>query len=158
MKPIFIFITVCLSSIFSPLEEVRKAYAEASSSKENAELFLKNVAKITANIPAAEGYKAVSDILQAKFATDKNKRKELLIKGTTALDDAIQKHPTDYELRLIRLSVQEHTPKALKYQANIEEDAKFLLENYTTQKTDLQKMASEYAKKSKKINLLIYGK
>src|SRR5690606_2776110 len=42
------------------------------------------------------------------------------------IEQAIANEPNNAEIRLIRLSVQEHLPKFLKYHQNIEDDRQFI--------------------------------
>ena len=51
-------------------------------------------------------------------------------------------------MRLIRLSIQQNTPKILKYQENIDQDKQFILIHFSSQTQDLQLYIQEYALKS----------
>ena len=52
-------------------------------------------------------------------------------------------------MRLIRLSIQENTPKLLKYKANIEADKKQILLLFDKQSSDLKEYIKNYVKQSK---------
>ncbi|RPD98599.1 hypothetical protein EGM88_05245 [Aureibaculum marinum] len=107
--------------------EVRDLYVKASASQEAATKFYQKLKNVTKTDEATlVGYKAAATTMQAKYA-DKIKNKKALFKeGVVLLEDIIIKYPSNIELRLIRLSIQEHAPKILKYKMNIKEDKMFI--------------------------------
>ena len=58
-------------------------------------------------------------------------------------------NPNNVEARLIRLSIQENTPKLLKYKANIDADKKQILLLFDKQSSDLKEYIKNYVKQSK---------
>lgn len=143
----------CIYFLFSTptLNEIRELYAEASETKQKTEFFCKVVEKLPSQGLVEQAYRAVAKIVKAKYEKDNKLRKNLLVTGIKNLESLIEKNPKEYEIRLIRLSVQEHLPKAFKYHDNIQEDVRFLLENYSKQENNLQKLVQKYTRKSKKI-------
>lgn len=109
------------------IHKVRDLYKASSSSKEKAIAFyntLKNVK--TTDGYVLNSYKAASIALKAKYEKGIKNKKALFKEGVLSLEKNIAKHPNNIELRLIRLSIQENTPKLLKYKKNIFEDKSFI--------------------------------
>lgn len=112
------------------LSEVRKMYRAVNTSKENVVAFyekLKNV-KVTDNAVLV-GYQAASKAIKAKYAKGVKNKKQDFVSAITVLENMLEKHPKNIELRLIRLSIQENSPKLLKYKKNIETDKSFIKSN-----------------------------
>lgn len=123
---LFLFITLTPT-----INGVRNLYKEASASKKNAEILynkLKNVDENSKDIVLV-GYKGASIALKAKFTKGIKNKKKLFKEGVSLLEKQITQKPNDIELRLIRLSIQENTPKILKYQQNITEDKNLIVKN-----------------------------
>ena len=53
------------------------------------------------------------------------------------------------EIRLVRLSLQEHLPKIVPYHKNIDEDKKVILDSFYSQSKLLQKYLQDYIQSSK---------
>lgn len=131
----------------SNLATVRSQYIEASKSKQKADSFLALVSK-EKNSPIFNAYKGAAIALQAKFSTDRKKRKELFIEGVTLLEKSIKDDANNLEIKLIRLSIQENTPKILNYKMNIKEDKSFIIANFDKQDKDLQTFVKNYINQS----------
>ena len=131
------------------LEAIRTNYVEASLSKNNADNFLKLVLSQKGDSPIYLAYKGAAISLQSKFTTDKKKRKELFIEGVTLLENAIKQEPNAVEIRLIRLSIQENTPKILKYKGNIDADKKQIVLLFHKQSADLKEYIRDFVNQSK---------
>jgi hypothetical protein len=129
------------------LPELREQYINASKSKENTEKFYTLISKYNNDNATFLAYKGAGITLMSKFAS-KTERKELFVQGVTMVEKAIKNEPNNAEARLIRLSIQENTPKILKYKSNIEEDKKILIETFNKQPKDLKEYIKKYCKQS----------
>ncbi|QYS86754.1 hypothetical protein JJC03_01540 [Flavobacterium oreochromis] len=69
--------------------------------------------------------------------------------GVKTVEQAVAKDANSVEIRLIRLSIQEHTPKFLKYKSNIEEDKKIILLGFNKQNSGLKEYIQRYVFQSK---------
>ena len=126
MLRVFLFFflsTFCIQA--QSIEEIRKAYTTASESKEQKERF----------------YKGASLMIYSKQS---GKLRTMLKEGKALIEGAIGKEPQNIELRMIRLSVQEHLPKIVPYRANIEEDRKFIQDHLAQQPQPLKKYIENY--------------
>jgi hypothetical protein len=70
-------------------------------------------------------------------------------KGAKKLETAIHVDSSNVEYRFLRLMIQEHTPKILKYHSSIQGDAAFIKKNYKQLSPDVQKILIDYSQTSK---------
>jgi hypothetical protein len=134
------------------IKEIRIAYKNAIKSKENVHKFIDLINNCQEKNITLEGYKVAAKILEAKYIKDKEKRKIVFKTSTEKLDNLIQNNPNHFELCLIRLSIQENTPKFLKYQSNINTDKAILIEKYKNQEENLKDYFLEFVAQSKSFN------
>ncbi|MCP4976714.1 MAG: hypothetical protein GY931_11175 [Maribacter sp.] len=94
-------------------------------------------------------YKGAVSTLMAKYTTKAKEKKEFFKVGVEFLEYALIKDPNNIEIRCLRLSVQENSPKFLKYRANIEEDKRFILDHYSSiTLKEVQNMVKNYVLQS----------
>ncbi len=72
--------------------------------------------------------------------------------GRELLEGEIKKQPNNMEWHFLRLIVQEHAPKIVKYNQNLLQDATFITSNFSSVPLDLQKVISDYASNSVHLN------
>mgnify|MGYP000100189911 CR=1 FL=1 len=65
--------------------------------------------------------------------------------GVVLVENEIKNQPQNIEYRFIRLSIQEHSPKILKYKSNLKEDKEIVVNGYTKLSNYLKKVIKEYA-------------
>lgn len=150
MKSLILFVSLFLFVATPELSEVRKQYTNAIDSKANAEKFYKLLETVTKeDSKTLVAYKGASVALQAKFSPKKEDKKKQFIEGTKLLEFALKNDSKNLEIRLIRLSIQENTPKIMKYKANIAEDKQFIISNFSKQSASLKDFVQLYLKQSK---------
>lgn len=74
-----------------------------------------------------------------------NEKIKTFKKGASMLEVEIAKKPTNTEYRFLRLAIQEHAPKVLKYNKNKDADKKAVIEGYKNLDPELQKIIKNYA-------------
>jgi len=94
-----------------------------------------------------KGYIGGVNIAMSKHAPLFDKR-GYLITGTELLDAAIREKPNTTELLFLRLTIQLNLPSFLGYNDNIDEDKKFIFENYETAPPYLKERITNFIKKS----------
>ncbi|WP_262247217.1 hypothetical protein [Parapedobacter soli] len=108
------------------LDDLRLLYRDATKSEEQAQAFYEPLAGVTrSDKPILVAYKGAGLMLLARYeklAARGPKVKE----AVPWIEQAIADEPQNAEIRLIRLSIQEHLPKFLKYNQNIETDRDFI--------------------------------
>src|SRR5690606_38390434 len=98
------------------LDGIRSAYKAAAQDHIKVDAFYNRLAKVSKNDKVElVAYKASAIALKSKQAKTLKDKKEGFIEGITLLEETIKREPTNIELRFIRLSIQENTPKLLKY-------------------------------------------
>jgi hypothetical protein len=132
MKLLFI-ITVFISIFGTNLEltEIREAYVNAPRNKEVTMKLSDKLSSVSKkDSPVLVAYKGAVLTIKAKFAKGKNNKKELFKEGAELLEYAVKTSPNNIEIRTLRLSIQENTPKFLKYHKNIVQDKQFILDHF----------------------------
>ena len=123
-------------------------YVASSDSKINTNKFYDFMNKYSKKDETLLAYKGASIALKSKFTSGIKQKKEGFIAGITILESVIKGNPNNTEARLIRLSIQENTPKLLKYKENIEADKKQILLLFSKQSADLKEYIKKYAAQS----------
>ncbi len=75
-------------------------------------------------------------------------RLELFKNGRSLLESAISKNTANPEYRFLRLIIQEHAPKVVKYSNQISEDVKILWSAYESMPADVRQVFLKYAETS----------
>lgn len=84
----------------------------------------------------------------AQFPSTPKEKIAVFKEGKELLESAISKEPKNGEFRFLRLATQEKSPKVLKYNGNIEEDKKILLNTYNSLEYTVKKVVKKYAEES----------
>lgn len=111
---------------------LRSAYATASQSKKHAEQFFQKTQSIEGKSKAIDwAYKGAANMIYAQHVQKLEERKKYLQEGVQWIEKAVAKDPENPEIRFVRLSIQEHIPKVVKYKASVAADRAFLQEHLT---------------------------
>src|SRR5947209_137661 len=73
---------------------------------------------------------------------------DIFKKGATKLETVIHADSSNVEYRFLRLIIQEHAPKVVKYNKNIATDAVFIKKNFKQLSPDIQKILIDYSQTS----------
>jgi hypothetical protein len=73
---------------------------------------------------------------------------DLFKSGRIKLETAIHTDSSNVEYRFMRLIIQEHAPKVVKYQAQVKTDADFITKNFKEVLPELQEIIIDYSKSS----------
>lgn len=152
MRLIIVFISLfCLNTQSLNFDAVRTAYKEAAQDKDKVEAFHKSMTRVAkTDNPVLVAYKGAAIALLAKQQKTIKAKKEGFIEGVTLVEHAIERAPNNIEVRFVRLSIQENTPKLLKYKKNLEEDKQFILAQFKNIKfSHLKNHIKDYISQSK---------
>lgn len=116
--------------------QIQVKYQEVTLKKISLENFYTEVKKEKSDI-RKKGYQAAYFMLKAAEEKAVMKKKDWFVKGSAQLDSLIQKHPKNIELKWIRLTIQDNTPKFLKYNSSIQHDLDFI-HTHVKQLTDVE--------------------
>lgn len=126
------------------LINVRQNYIEASKNQKNTEEFYSFMENYSKDNKTLLAYKGASIAMKAKYAKQIKQKKSLFIEGVKIVEESIKNEPNNLEIRLIRLSIQENSPKILNYKNNIDDDKKLLLSNFNKQNQSLKEYIKNY--------------
>lgn len=101
--------------------------------------------KSTATVKAYQGGLIMK---KSDFLKTAAKKVEVFKAGHQLLESAIKESPQNVEYRFIRLTIQEHAPKLLKYNKNIEEDKKSIIKGYSKLSSKTRAYILAYAQQS----------
>lgn len=133
-KRSLIFCVVFVSFVASAqdLKEIRLQYPEAVKSNQTTIKLDGELSNVnSASKSTLLAYKGAILTLKANFSKSKKDKKEFFKKGVSLIEDAVQADSSNIEIRYLRLSVQENTPRFLGYRKNIEKDRIFILDNFS---------------------------
>jgi hypothetical protein len=69
--------------------------------------------------------------------------------GRIKLETEIKNDSTNTEFRFLRLIIQEHAPKTVKYNSNVNGDVAYIKSNYKNLDAEVQKIVVDYSQSSK---------
>ena len=146
----FLILLLSVSLLGLDISELRITYPKASSNVEIANELYDQLSSISlSDHPKLIAYKGGVLSLKAKNSKTIKDKKMYFQESVQFLEAAVKNAPKDIEIRYVRLTVQEHAPKILKYNKNIDEDKSFILEYYGTIKdTQLKACILSYVKNS----------
>ncbi|MEO6490532.1 MAG: hypothetical protein ABIO04_11375 [Ferruginibacter sp.] len=107
-----------------------------------------------ASFPEKQAFEGA--LLMKKAGVIKGTAKEklnLFKSGRVKLEAAISKSNDNVEYRFLRLIIQEHAPKILKYRNEIETDSQLVRTNFKNLPEILQKFVVDYSKNSKALKI-----
>lgn len=136
MKIWILFLSVVCTFNQININEVRTMYKNTDGSKEHTLVLydaLQTVNKSDGNVLLA--YKGASIAMKGRYEKGAKDKSEMFKNGISLVESALAIEPKNIEIRFIRLTIQQNSPKLLKYKEHIEEDKEFLLSNYETIKS-----------------------
>ena len=150
----FIALFVSIVGNAQDLKEIRSQYPNAVESSEITAKLDGELAKVSfSNKPVLLAYKGAVSTLKANFSKSKKEKKEFFKEGVSLIESAIKAEPSNIEIRYIRLSVQENSPKFLGYHKNIGDDKEFILKNYANDSSkSLKTLIKDFVLKSENFN------
>ncbi|UII27339.1 hypothetical protein LVD15_02610 [Fulvivirga maritima] len=95
-----------------------------------------------------KAYKGTLLMTKAGLVKGPANKLELFKEGHELLEDAIDSQNANVEYRFLRLTIQEHAPKILNYNNEIEEDKALILKSYPELDKDLKNYIKDYVSHS----------
>ncbi len=100
-------------------------------------------------IPEKEAYEGTL-LMKRSEGLDKAKDRLSMFKtGSSKLESSILKDSDNTEYRFLRLIIQEHAPRVVRYRKELEEDRKLIKRNFNSLSSFLQQIIIDYCKNSK---------
>ena len=113
------------------LEDIRILYKKSDGSKENTILLFNKLEAVkTSDGNVLMAYKGASIAMKGRFEKGVKQKSIVFKNGVLLVEDALKNEPNNIEIRFIRLTIQQNSPKILKYKSHITEDKDFILSHY----------------------------
>ncbi|MEX2410126.1 MAG: hypothetical protein WD607_01935 [Candidatus Paceibacterota bacterium] len=142
----FTFVFVIL--ITTDLHTIRTSYFSGPKTEESAKAFTEIMDNVDLNSAVLKAYQGASFALQAHYGKGIKEKKGYFEHAVAHLEAAVQENPENVEIRLIRLSVQENSPRIVKYKTNMDEDKAMVLEHFEKQSEVVKKCIRDYVNHS----------
>jgi hypothetical protein len=131
MKLIFFLLFPIIFLVNPEISEIRKIYPTATVSENASKELLNKLAVVSMeNNKTLVAYKGASIVMMSKYIKKVTDKTANFKEGIKWVEYAVKSQPDEIEIRLIRLSIQENTPKILNYYKNIKEDKTYISEHY----------------------------
>lgn len=98
-------------------------------------------------------YKGALYARKAGLVKTPAERLELFKKGRLLIEQEISRDPNNAEYRFIRLIIQEHAPKAVRYQNNTTEDAELVISKFDLLSNELKTEVIKYSRTSQFLSI-----
>ncbi len=102
-----------------------------------------------ASIKEKEAYAGVLLMKKAGLAEKPKDKLNLFRSGRIKFDTAIFTDSNNAEYHFLRLSIQEHAPKVVKYKGQLEQDRNFIILHFNKLSAEVQHAVIDYSKSSK---------
>jgi hypothetical protein len=96
-----------------------------------------------------EGYEGALLLKKAGLISGPRKKLDLFKAGKIKLETALLNNPDNTEYHFLRLAIEEHAPKIVKYRADIEEDKAIVKREFKNLSPVVQHAILDYCKNSK---------
>ena len=127
----------------------RSAFYDAMASDNLQEINTQLAIISTSSINEKEAYEGALLMKKAGLVTKAKEKLSLFKAGRLKLEASIKKNSNNTEFVFLRLIIQEHAPKMVKYNADIEKDSLQIRANYKSLPPVVQQAITDYSKKSK---------
>ena len=96
-----------------------------------------------------DGYEGALLMKKAELVKKPKERLSLFKQGRIKLETAILADNENTEFHFLRLAIEEHAPKIVKYHADIEKDKAIVMKNFKSQSPAVRHAILDYCEKSK---------
>lgn len=123
-------------------------YAVLSSEKiDEINLQLQNLKEMA--FSEKDAYEGALLMKKSGLVGNAKEKLNLFKNGRQKLESSIKKETRNVEYRFLRIIIQEHAPKVVKYRNELDEDSQLVISNYKSLPQFLQQVITDYSKKSK---------
>lgn len=99
-----------------------------------------------------EGYTGALLMKKADLQRRAKDKLKFFKEGRIKLETALMADNTNTEFHFLRLAIEEHAPKIVKYRADIEKDKAFVIKNFKNQPPAVQHAILDYCSNSKALH------
>lgn len=148
---LIITLLIFLQTFSNPeLTEIRKMYPNVAVSENSIKAFQDKLQEVTLESnKVLVAYKGASVVMLTKYIKKMPEKKQNFKEGVKWIESAVKSKPDNIEIRMIRLGVQENTPKIAKYNTNIQEDKKYIIAHYNDESGSMKEYVKNFILTSK---------
>lgn len=143
------FFSLSIASVFAQPGVNKSAFFNAMSSGNTQQIDVQLNALKSVSGTEREAFEGALLMRKAGTLTIPAKRLAMFKQGYKKLETAISKSPANVEYKFLRLMVQENAPRSLGYYKTINQDSKYVKDNFKTLPVATQTSVASYSKKSK---------
>ena len=148
LSSVLVFIVVILNAPNFDKTSFYNAFESNSLTTINKQL---NILGTEKGSTLRNAYVGALTMKRSQFEKAPKEKISIFKKGKVLLERSISSEPKNGEYRFLRLVIQENAPKILKYNSNISEDLKIVIEQYSSLDPSVKKAVNNFAVNS--INL-----
>ena len=104
-------------------------------------------------IPEKEAYEGTLLMKRSELLDKAKDRLSMFKTGSSKLESSILKDSDNTEYRFLRLIIQEHAPRVVRYRKELEEDSKLIKKKFNSLSAFLQQIIIDYCKNSKVLKI-----
>ena len=104
-------------------------------------------------IPEKEAYEGTLLMKRSELLDKAKDRLSMFKTGSSKLESSISKDSDNTEYRFLRLIIQEHAPRVVRYRKELEEDSRLIKKNFNSLSPFLQQIIIDYCKNSKVLKI-----
>jgi hypothetical protein len=104
-------------------------------------------------IPEKEAYEGTLLMKRSELLDKAKDRLSMFRTGSSKLESSILKDRDNTEYRFLRLMIQEHAPRVVRYRKELEEDNKLIKKKFNSLSPFLQQIIIDYCKNSKVLKI-----
>ncbi|HYM93604.1 MAG TPA: hypothetical protein VET23_05645, partial [Chitinophagaceae bacterium] len=101
------------------------------------------------SIPEKEAYEGALMMRKSGLLKLVAEKQKFFKKGRIKLETELLKDSSNCEYHFLRLTIQEHAPKVVKYNTELESDKQFIIKCFKSLAADVQKAIFDYSRNSK---------
>ncbi|MVZ67346.1 hypothetical protein GQF61_15935 [Sphingobacterium sp. DK4209] len=118
-----------LNASLTSLDSIRSNFKKVVEDKDLCKKMIDKLSENYVNLPIRQAYLGGYQTIWANHTFSPISKLKTFKTGKKNIELAIEKAPSNAEIRFIRLSIQKNTPAFLGYQTNIKEDSDFIKKN-----------------------------
>lgn len=127
----------------------KSAFYHAMASEKTEEINNQLSIVRSSSVTEKDAYEGALLMKKAGLVTKAKEKLNLFKTGRVKLESSIKKEPGNTEFYFLRIIIQEHAPKMVKYNHDLENDSLQIRTNYKNLPPVVQQAISDYSKKSK---------
>lgn len=147
---VLVFWTTSFAAAVNKYSYIDKVELYAAMASNNLNDIDKQLAQIKQSVfTEKDAYEGALLMKKSGLVGNTKEKLTLFKNGRQKLESSIKNDTRNVEYRFLRIIIQEHAPKIVKYRNELDEDSQLVISNYKSLPQFLQQVITDYSKKSK---------